>query len=148
MSAPAGRTRLARLLASGLWLGLVALGAACGDDDGKPSADEAPFLPCEGKCDSAGPLSVSSTWVPEGGFVRATLAGDYELRVDPPAGAVLDAAGNGRHIVRFESAGLISASSVAEFSGWPRRIAPRKDAAGGGDSPVLSGCRAGTQPSS
>jgi len=60
---------------------------------------------CDETCDSDGPLQLSGTWVPEGGFVRATVKGGHTLVVTPREGAVIEPRDKGRSIVRFDAPG-------------------------------------------
>jgi hypothetical protein len=60
---------------------------------------------CDETCDSDGPLQLSDTWVPDGGFVRATVTGQHELLVRPSAGTAIEPRDGGRYIVRFDGPG-------------------------------------------
>jgi len=60
---------------------------------------------CDETCDSDGPLQLSDTWVPEGGFVRATVKGKHRLAVTPSTGTSIEEREDGRAIVRFATPG-------------------------------------------
>ena len=73
--------------------------AACG------GAAEDDFLDCDGKCDAVGPLTVSRTWVPVSGFVRAVVTGGHEVAVTPTDGVTVSASGN-RYNIELGRAGF------------------------------------------
>ena len=85
----------------------------CGSDEGtqRLAPEELDLPPCAGKCDSAGPLSVSSTWVPRGGYVRATVDGDFGVTVRPVEGTSVRDAGS-HFLVQFEREGFYTVSAV------------------------------------
>jgi hypothetical protein len=61
-------------------VGALGAGTGCGND----VAHDDDFLDCAAdKCDSVGPLTVSRRWIPEGGFIRVTLAAGHTLSVEP-----------------------------------------------------------------
>lgn len=67
------------------------------------------FLDCEGQCDGAGALRVSSTWVPVDGFVRA-VAGGGDIAVSPETGVELKGSPV-RRIITFAEPGFYTLSS-------------------------------------
>ncbi|MBT8496422.1 MAG: hypothetical protein KJO07_25470, partial [Deltaproteobacteria bacterium] len=77
----------------------VALLAGC-------NGQQMPVMDCDDSCDRDGPLALTDTWVPEGGFVRAEVTGDFELEVSPSAGATIEPRAGGRYIVRFAVPGF------------------------------------------
>jgi len=83
-----------------IMLAIGSLGSACaaGISDGGLGG------PCSGKCDSADALSVSQTWVPEGGFVEVDPHG-HGLRVEPAAGVTLRDLADGTVLIRFSREG-------------------------------------------
>lgn len=76
------------------------------------SSAESVFPECDGKCDSDGPLTVSSRWVPRTGFVRAKITGDHELHVEPSEGITIEPAAHGS-IVRFAYEGFYAIEARA-----------------------------------
>ncbi len=81
--------------------------AACAPDDG--GGDD--FLACQGKCDNAGPLTLSTRWVPVGGSIRAQTGGS-DLSVSPSAGVELRERSGGRWIATFTVPGYYTVQSA------------------------------------
>jgi hypothetical protein len=77
------------------------------------------FLDCQGKCDTAGALTLSSRWVPVGGSIRAKASGSFE--VSPSDGVNIQERSGGRHVVTFSNAGYYVARSGG--SSLPIRVA-------------------------
>lgn len=84
------------------WVVLGWLAGACGGAGGDPRGAHAA---CEGKCDGAGPMVLSSRWVPQGGFTRVILAERYRLSTEPAHGVQLERS-NSLCVLRFDRPGF------------------------------------------
>lgn len=96
---------------------LLALSLAASCAPAEDGGDD--FLDCQGKCDTAGALTLSSRWVPVGGSIRAKASGSFE--VSPSDGVTIQERSGGRRVVTFSAPGYYLARAGA--SSLPIRVA-------------------------